>query len=65
MSLSNAQLQTRIEVIEESLNTIQVALNKLTTRQQMKALVNIRQAEIDELTQRVADLESQVSILQT
>ena len=65
MSLNNQQLEDRIIVIEEKLNEIQTALNSLATKRQLKQLLNIRQAEIDELQQKVASLETQVAALQT
>lgn len=55
----------RIEAIETMLNTVQTALNNVASKQQMKAILNIRQSEIEELQeeivllkQRVLDLEN-------
>lgn len=49
MSLSNDQLLQRIEMIEQKLDEMQVAMNNLASKSQMKALLNIRQSEIEEL----------------
>lgn len=64
MALTNEQLQTRIEAIEETLNTVQTALNNLASKAQLKSLLSIRQAEIEQLKTDVASLKSQVSTLQ-
>jgi len=64
MSLTNDQLQSRIEVIEYKLNELQTAMNNLVTKLEMKALQNIRQNEIIELQSQVAELQSQVTLLQ-
>jgi len=54
----------RVQAIETKLNEMQVAINKLASRAQLKQLLNIRQSEIQELQQDIADLESQVAALQ-
>ena len=64
MALTNEQLQTRIEAIEEVLNNVQTALNNLANKAQLKALLNIRQAEIEQLKIDVASLKTQVAALQ-
>lgn len=56
--------ELRIQAIESAINDLQVALNKLATKQQMKQLTNIRQSEIEDLKTRVTALESQVQTLQ-
>lgn len=56
-------LEDRVTAIEVLLNTIQGTLNKFPTKVQVNALTNIRQQEIDELKQRVSDLETQVASL--
>ncbi len=60
-----ASEELRIQAIESAINDLQVALNKLATKQQMKQLTNIRQSEIEDLKTRVAALESQVQTLQS
>lgn len=64
MSLTNDQLLQRIEMIEQKLDEIQIALNNLASKSQMKALLNIRQSEIEDLQTRVSTLESKVEILE-
>ena len=56
-------LEARVTAIEVLLNTIQGILNKFPTKVQVNALTNIRQQEIDDLKQRVSDLEAQVAAL--
>lgn len=51
-------LINRITAIETKLNEIQVALNNLPTKTQMKQLLALRQAEINDLKQRVEALEA-------
>lgn len=65
MSLSNDQLLDRIVAIENKLNQIQIAMNKLATKAQMKALLQIRQSEIDDLQTEVADLKVRVADLES
>lgn len=64
MALSIEQITDRLLAIETKLNEMQVAINKLATKVQLKSLTNIRQNEIDNLQTRVAALESQIVILQ-
>ena len=64
MSLTNDQLQERIETIEDTLNDMQDAVNNLATKAQLKQLTNIWQSEITDLQDRVTALESQVATLQ-
>lgn len=65
MALTNNELEARIIVIESKLNEIQAALNNVATRAMLVQMVNVRQAEIDELGRRLTDLESAVALLQT
>lgn len=65
MSLTNDQLEDRIIAIEAVVNDLQTAVNLLATKAMLKQLVNIRQAEMDNLTTRVAALESAVKLLQS
>lgn len=64
MSFTAAE-NTRITAIEELLNQVQIAITNLMSKQQMKQLLLIKQAEIDTLTQRVEALETQVATLQS
>ncbi len=65
MSLTNDQLQARIEATEAVVNDMQTAVNNLASKSTLNSLLNIRQAEIDDLTTRVTALESRVSVLET
>jgi len=58
-------VDVRLTAVETKLNEVQEALNKVPTKQQLNGLTMIRQQEIDELKQKVADLESQVAVLQS
>ena len=64
MELTNTQLEERIVALENKYNEIQLALNNVAAKSQLKQLAYIRQNEIDALTQRVTDLESSIAILQ-
>lgn len=55
----------RVEAIEEMLNSLQIAINNLASKQQLRQLLLIRQEEIDSLKLRVTDLETQVAALQS
>lgn len=57
-------VQERFLAIERKLNDIQVAINNLASKAQMKALLNIRQSEIEDLQTRVTTLESKVQVLE-
>ena len=68
MALSVAEnnaITNRFLAIERTLNDLQTAVNKQPTKSQLVALLNIRQAEIDDLTTRVTTLESKVAVLET
>lgn len=61
----NSEEEKRIQLIEEKLNQIQLAMNSLVNRQTVVQLTNIRQREIIELQEKVASLETQVAALQS
>lgn len=63
MAFTDAE-EKRIAAIEQMLNNLQVAINNLASKQQMRQLLLIRQTEVDELTQRIETLETQVTNLQ-
>lgn len=56
--------EKRIIAIEEMLNKVQIALANTIAKQEVRATLLIKQKEIDALTQRVASLEAQISVLQ-
>ena len=64
MALNNTELTTHILAIEEKLNEMQIVINNLASRRQMKNILNVRQAEIDVLQTEVLSLKSQVALLQ-
>ena len=59
-----AEEELRIQAIELTLNDLQTAANKMLTRQQGKALLNIRQQEIIQLQEDLETVKSQLAILQ-
>lgn len=65
MALTNDQLLERIVVIEQKLNEMQTALNNVPSKVQMKALLSLRQSEIETLKEQVATLQSEIQSLQS
>lgn len=63
MSFTPAETQ-RIEAIELMLNKLQDLITKLASQKQLRSIVVLKQNEINDLTARVAALESQIAILQ-
>lgn len=63
MSFSDAE-EVRVRAIEEMINTLQIAINNLASKEQMRQLLLIKQSEIDSLTSRIASLEAQLTALQ-
>jgi len=62
---TETDVEQRLVALETKDNEIQTALNKVPTKGQLNALSAIRQQEIDELKQKVTDLETQVAALQS
>ena len=56
--------ETRIQAIEQKLNELQTAANKMITLDQMNQLLLLRQQEVKILDERITSLESQVLVLQ-
>jgi len=54
----------RIEAIEAKMNQMQTAMNNLATKRQLLQLLNIRQAEIEQLKTDYAALEQRVHDLE-
>ena len=63
LSWSDAE-ELRIATIETLLNQLQIAVSNLAAKQQIRQLLLLKQSEIDALTQRVADLERMVALLE-
>lgn len=64
MALTDAE-QLRLLAIEETLNDLQIAVNNLASKLQVRQLLLLKQQEIDALTEKVELLESQIAILQS
>jgi len=58
MSLTNSQLQARIETIELWINTIQQSLNNTATRRELKNLVALVSAQVTSLQDQVGNLDA-------
>lgn len=56
---------TRLTALENAVNEIQTAITNLASMAQLRQLNLIKQEEIEALQQRVADLETQIEVLQT
>jgi len=56
--------ESRVRAIETMLNKVQVAVTNLVSKLQLNQLLMVKQKEIDALTQRVENLETQVQTLQ-
>ncbi len=63
MSLTQTE-NGRIQSLEKKVNDLQTALNNVSSTKQMKTLLTIRQAEIEDLKTRVSILETQIQTLQ-
>jgi hypothetical protein len=64
MSWTDAE-NNRVLAIEQLLNTLQTTANNLVSKQQVRQLLLSKQAEIDNLTERVAELEQLIQIIQS
>jgi len=58
------QEKGRITAIEKMINDLQIAVNNCAAKAQLRQLLTLKQQEIKELQDRVACLESQISVLQ-
>jgi hypothetical protein len=54
----------RVIEIERTVNQLQTAISNLASQKQLKALLVLKQADIDALTAQVASLQSQLALLQ-
>lgn len=64
MSLTNDQLLDRIVELEEAFEELATSMNNLVSRRTVNAAIALKQQEIDALTTRVTQLESQIAVLQ-
>ena len=58
MSLTNSQLQSRIEILEIAVNTINTALNNVATRRELKNLVAVITAQIASLQDVIGTVDA-------
>ena len=58
MSLTNSQLQARIEGIETWINTLQTAINNVPTRRELKNLVALLTQEVTSLRDQVGNVDA-------
>jgi len=63
MALSNEELEEKIDFLTKILNNVQVAITNLAAKEQLKQLTLLKQKDIDDLKNRVSDLENEVSLL--
>jgi len=63
MAFSAAE-ETRIQAIETMLNSLQIAVSNLASKQQLRQLTLLKQNEIEALETRITALETIVATLQ-
>jgi polyhydroxyalkanoate synthesis regulator phasin len=56
--------EDRIKTLETVINSLQTAVANLMSKMQMRQLIMIKQAQVDELTRRVETLERLVQIIE-
>lgn len=62
--MSDALTEARLNAIEKAINEIQIAITNLASMAQLRQLNVIKQAEINDLKERVTRLESELQVLQ-
>lgn len=62
--MADALTEARLNAIEKAINEIQVAITNLASMAQLRQLNVIKQAEINDLKERVERLESELQVLQ-
>lgn len=62
MSWSESETR-RVEAIEDMLNEIQVALNNLASKTQLKSLLSLRQSELDTLAALILELQQEITAI--
>lgn len=63
MPLTNEQLEEKIDFLTKVLNDVQVAITNLASKAQLRQLTLLKQKDIDDLKNRVEDLENEVTLL--
>jgi len=63
MSWTTAE-RTRVAALEVILNQVQVAVTNLAAKQQVRQLTLLKQSEINQLRERIEDLERIVLLLE-
>lgn len=62
--LTNEELEVKIDFIHKVLNELQIAVQQnLASKQQLRQLTLLKQKDIDDLVNRVEDLETEVNLL--
>lgn len=56
--------ETRVNTLEEYVNTLSTRISLLLSKEQMRQLLLIKQREIDALEARIVSLETQITTLQ-
>ena len=60
MTLSNSQLQERLEALESIVNDLQTAVDNLATKRQLKQLLAVLRPEISDLSSQVDQIRQMV-----
>ena len=61
----SATILSRVQALEAAVANLQKAMQNVASVQQLRQLLALQQQQVSELTTRVEELESQLSILQT
>jgi cell division protein FtsB len=64
MALSNEELEAKIDFLTKVVNELQIAVqHNLASKMQLRQLTLLKQKDIDDLKNRVTDLEAEVNLL--
>lgn len=55
---------SRVQAIEKAVNAIQLALKNVASSKQLRTLLVLKQKEIDDLTTKTDNLQTQLSLMQ-
>ena len=58
MALTNSQLQSRIECIEQWINVLQTSLNNAPTRRELKNLVALLSQQVTSLQDQIGNIDA-------